>query len=193
MHNARGLMRLVKSNQERISVMSSHYSFQTIKIEPPRAAHHHCAHSEPPVITLILLMATPTFISKSIDNYNYGEWLSPSLKLQRLPLIHAAGSVNGTIKIIDCTSPINKACFQLRAAIRLILVMEKPLFLHCSPFALFIPGACHILRAGFHIGLGSKCFVWRSLWRTSESQRWQREVQKNAHCPMCLDYLFNLY
>lgn len=58
---------------------------------------------------------------------------------------HAAGSVNGTIKIIDCTSPINKACSQLEAAIRLILIMEKPLFLYCSPFALFVPGASHIL------------------------------------------------
>lgn len=106
---------------------------------------------ERPAIFLILLTATPTFISKSIDNYNHGEWLSPSLRFQRLLLKRAAGSVNGTIKIIVCTSPINKACFQLRAAIRLILIMEKPWFLHCSPFALFIPGASHILWAGFHV------------------------------------------
>lgn len=98
-------------------------------------------------------MATLTFISESIDDYNYGEWLSSSLKFQRLLLKHAAGSVNGTIKIIDFTGPINKACFQLGAAIRLILIMEKSLFLHCSPFALFSPGASHILWIGFHVGL----------------------------------------
>ncbi len=106
-------------------------------------------------------MATLTFISESIDDYNYGEWLSSSLKFQRLLLKHAAGSVNGTIKIIDFTGPINKACFQLGAVIRLILIMEKPLFLHCSPFALFSPGASHILQVGFHVGMGS-VFYWTS-------------------------------
>lgn len=105
-------------------------------------------------------MATLTFISESIDNYNYGEWLSSSLKFQRLLLKHAAGSVNGTIKIIDCTGPINKACFQLQAAIRLILIMEKPLFLHCSPFALFSSGASHILWVGFHVETGITVIYW---------------------------------
>ena len=190
-------MRLVKSNRERISIMSCHYSFKTIKIELPRAAHHHCAHSERPAITLILLMATPTFISKSIDNYNYGEWLSPSLKLQRLPLIHAAGSVNGTIKIIDCTSPINKACFQLGAAIRLILVMEKPVFLHCSPLFSLCP--LHS-RCQSYSERRVSCWTGIKVFHTHseghQNQRWQREVQKKAHCLMCVhwtNYLFNLY
>lgn len=57
-----------------------------------------------------------TFQSQSIDDYNYAEGLSPSLQLQRLLLKHA-GSLNETIKIIDCKGPINKACLKLKAVI----------------------------------------------------------------------------
>lgn len=73
-------------------------------------SHHHSnpPHPQWPVITPILLMATLALIHKSTDDYNYGEWLSSSLKFHCLPMEHAAGSVNGTIKIIDTTGPINK-------------------------------------------------------------------------------------
>ena len=129
-------------------------------------------------------MATLTFISKSIDNYNYGEWLCSSLKFQHLLLKHAAGSVNGTIKIIGCTSPINKACLQLGGAIRLILIMEKPLFLHCSPFAPFIPGSSHILWVWFHVGLGSQCFIghWRGRTDSKVNVKVTARGTEDGHC-----------
>lgn len=104
-------------------------------------------------------MAAPTFINKSIDDYNYTEWLGSSLKFQRPLPKRAAGSANGTIKIIDCTGPINKARFQLGAAIRLILIMEKPLFPHCSPFALSCPNASHMPSVGFHGGWWLRRFI----------------------------------
>ena len=126
----------------------------TIRTGPPCSSPPSPRHPEQPAITLILRMAALTFVCKSTDDYNYGEWLSSSLRFQRPLLKHAAGSVNGTIKIIDCTGPINKTCFQLGAAIRLILIMEKPSSLHCSAFALFSPGASHILWVGFHVELG---------------------------------------
>lgn len=114
------------------------------------------------------------------------KWINRQLQLWRvtelIPQIpaaareHAAGSVNGTIKIIDSTGPINKACFQFRAAIRLILIMGNPLFLHhCSPFSLFSPGVSHLLSARFHTGLRLRWFIELQEWRTADQCKGDRK------------------
>lgn len=153
MCNVWGLIRLVKYKENavkshRILNVSSHYKLRTIKIEPPSR--------------LIITVTPPPSTTCDYPHPPYGfpdvhsqiYWRLQLLRVTELipqvpapaSLKHAAGSVNGTIKIIDTTGPINKACLQLfRAEIRLILIMEKPLFLHCSSFALFSPGASHIL------------------------------------------------
>lgn len=144
---------MVKSLRNIYKVMASHQT------QAPFTPHHHSSVStqERPAITLIILMDTLTFINGSIDNYNYRKWLSSSLKFQHLLLNYAAGPLKGTIKIIDCTSPINKACPALGATIWLILIMETLLFLHCFSFALFNPADSHVLWAGFYAGLRLHC------------------------------------
>lgn len=142
---------------------------RTIKIRTPFTSHHHITLS--PWTTRNY--PHPPYGCRDVHRQIYWR-LQLGRVTQLIPQVPASApekcsrSVNGTIKIIDCTGPINKACFQLGDVIRLILIMEKPLFLHCSPFALFSPGASHILWVGFHIGLGSWCFIWHQKWGTIE-------------------------
>lgn len=126
---------------------------------------------ERPAITLIVLMDTVTFITESIDNYNYGEWLSSSLKFQHLLLKHS-GSVNGTIMIIDCTSPIKKSCSAAPSGDLINSLMEKPVFLHCSSFALFIPFDGYFLWEGFYVGQQLRCLNGQRLKGKQSVPRW---------------------